>query len=76
VLYLILVMIYAYFVQFCFRCKKVTLDTNTEVISTPTPKTKRKDKVIRHCNNCGYHHQKIVVTTYVDPSTDGGGGGG
>ena len=75
-LFLILGMIYLYLTSFCFRCKKFTLDNNRQVISTATPKTKGKDKVIYHCNNCGYHHEKIVVTTYIDPSSDGGGGGG
>jgi hypothetical protein len=77
-LYLALLSIYVYFTTFCFRCKKFTLEINREVISTPTPKTKGKDQVIRHCTNCGYHHEKIVITRYVDPNTDncGGGGGG
>jgi hypothetical protein len=79
VLYLILVTIYIYLITFCFRCKKFTLDKNRQVISTATPKTKGKDKVIYHCTNCGYHHEKIVITRYVDPSSfvsNGGGGGG
>src|SRR6476469_8382840 len=59
-LYLILLTIYIYLITFCFRCKKFTLDKNRQVISIATPKTKGKDKVIYHCNNCGYHHEKIV----------------
>ena len=34
------------------------------------------DRIIRHCTNCGYHHEKIVMTRYVDANSDSGGGGG
>jgi len=55
--------------KLCFSCKKLTLIRTTKVISTPTPRAKGKKKIIRHCENCGYHHEKIVVTTYTYPSS-------
>jgi hypothetical protein len=57
-----LLMIYVYLVTFCFRCKKFTLETNRQSVYPPTPKTKGMDRIIRHCTNCGYHHEKIVMT--------------
>ena len=72
----ILLMTYIYIITFCFRCKKFTLHTNRQSVYPPTPKTKGMERIIRHCTNCGYHHEKIVMTRYVDPNSDGGGGGG
>jgi len=79
--------LYRLYRKLCFSCKKLTLIRTTKVISTPTPSANGKKKIIRHCENCGYHHEKIVVTTYTYPSSsshsgsyggggDSGGGGG
>ena len=73
--------------KLCFSCKKLTLIRTTEVISRPTPSANGEEQIIRHCENCGYHYEKTVVTTYTDPSSssdsgsyggssDSGGGGG
>ena len=73
--------------KLCFSCKKLTLIRTTKVISTPTPSANGEEQIIRHCENCGYHYEKTVVTTYTDPSSssdsgsyggggDSGGGGG
>jgi len=66
--------------KLCFSCKKLTLIRTTKVISRPTPSANGKKKIIHHCENCGYHHEKIVVITYTYPSSssDSGsyGGGG
>ncbi|MGB8686692.1 MAG: DUF2207 domain-containing protein [Microcoleus sp.] len=62
----------------CPSCKKPTLITTRKLISTPTPSAQGEDKIIRHCKNCGYHHEKIVVMPYLDlssssdSSSDGG----
>jgi len=70
--------LYRLYRKLCFSCKKLTLIRTTKVISTPTPSANGKEKIIRHCENCGYHHEKIVVTTYTYPSSssDSGSYGG
>jgi len=55
--------------KLCFSCKKLTLIRTTEVISRPTPSANGEKKIIRHCENCGYHHEKIVVIAYPSPSS-------
>jgi len=70
--------LYRLYRKLCFSCKKLTLIRTTKVISRPTPSANGKDKIIHHCDNCGYHHEKIVVTTYTYPSSssDSGSYGG
>ena len=53
----------------CPSCKKPTLIRRTKVISSPTRSNHGETKNICHCKSCGYHDEKIVVTTYTEPSS-------
>jgi hypothetical protein len=66
--------LYRRYRKLCSSCKKLTLIRTTKVISRPTPRANGKEKIIRHCDNCGYHHEKIVVTTYTSPSSSSNSG--
>ena len=73
-LFITLFWLYTLYRKLCFSCKKLTLIRTTKVISRPTPSANGKEKIIRHCDNCGYHHEKIVVTTYKYPSSSSNSG--
>jgi hypothetical protein len=77
-LFITLFWLYRLYRKLCFSCKKLTLIRTTKVISTPTPSANGEKQIIRHCENCGYHDEKIVVTTYTYPSSssDSGSYGG
>ncbi|WP_341739906.1 DUF2207 domain-containing protein [Microcoleus sp. CAWBG640] len=76
---LLLMKVWSFFRKKCPSCKKPTLIRKTKVISSPTRSNHGEDQIICHCDSCGYHDEKTVVTTYTDPSSSSdsySGGGG